>query len=97
MLYENSIEHKQVRELGIEWLSLQALEELQIGKFLETLGWDEPKIQLTLTQIISRAVYPASELKTSKWMVENSAICNLTHYPKEKLTKDKLYKNALDL
>jgi hypothetical protein len=97
MLYESSIEHKQVRELGIEWLSLQGLEELEIGKFLQTLGWDENKIQLTLTQIISRAAYPASELKTSKWMVENSAICELTHYPKEKITKDKLYKNALEL
>jgi hypothetical protein len=30
-------------------------------------------------------------------MVENSAICDLTHYPKEKITKDKWYKNALDL
>ena len=97
MVYENSIEHKQVRELGTEWLSLQALEELQMGQFLKSLGWDENKIQLTLTQIVSRAVYPASELKTSKWMVENSAICELTHYPKEKLTKDKLYKNALEL
>lgn len=97
MVYENSIEHKQVRELGTEWLCLQALEELQISKFLQSLGWDEQKIQLTITQIVSRAVYPASELKTSKWMVENSAICDLTHYPKEKLTKDKLYKNALEL
>jgi hypothetical protein len=24
MLYESSIEHKQLRELGIEWLSLQS-------------------------------------------------------------------------
>ena len=97
MVYENSIEHKQVRELGTEWLSLQALEELKVGEFLKSLGWEEQKIQLTLTQIISRAVYPASELKTSLWMVENSAICDLTHYPKEKITKDKLYKNALEL
>jgi Transposase DDE domain len=97
MLYESSIEHKLVRELGAEWLSLQALEELQLPTFLQTLGWDEHKIQLTLTQIISRAVYPASELKTSKWMVENSAVCDITHYPKEKITKDKLYKNALEL
>lgn len=97
MLYESSIEHKRVRELGTEWLSLQALEELEIAKFLETLGWTELQIQLTVSQIISRAVYPASELKTSKWMSENSSICDLTHYPKEKITKDKLYKNALDL
>ncbi|TAG85006.1 MAG: IS1634 family transposase [Bacteroidetes bacterium] len=97
MLYENSIEHKQVHELGTEWLSLQALEELEFSNFLKSLGWDDLQIKLTLTQIVSRAVYPASELKTSKWMVENSAICDLTLYPKEKITKDKLYKNALEL
>jgi hypothetical protein len=30
-------------------------------------------------------------------VIENSSICDLTHYPKEKITKDKLYKNALEL
>lgn len=93
----DTLEHRQVRELGIEWLSLQALEELQLNKFFEQLGWSAEQIQLTMTQIVSRAVYPASELKTSRWIKENSAICELTHYPVDKLTKDKLYQNALAL
>jgi len=93
----DTIEHRQVREIGIEWLSLQALEELQLDKFFEKLGWSSEQIQLTMTQIVSRAAYPASELKTSRWIKENSAICDLTHYPVEKLTKDKLYQNAIAL
>lgn len=93
----DTLEHRQVRELGIEWLSLQALEELQLDKFFEKMGWSTEQIQLTLTQIISRAAFPASELKTSRWIKENSAICDLTNYPVEKITKDKLYQNALAL
>ena len=87
----NSIQNKEVREIGAEWLSYQALEQLQIQDFLEKQNWHREDIQLALTHIISRAVYPASELATSRWIVENSAVCELTKYPKEKITKDKLY------
>ncbi len=87
----NSIQNKEVREIGAEWLSYQALEQLQIQDFLEKQNWHREDIQLALTHIISRAVYPASELATSRWIVENSAVCELTNYPKEKITKDKLY------
>ena len=50
-----------------------------------------------MVQLVSRAVFPASELKTSSWIKENSSICELMGYPVEKLTKDKLYKHALEL
>jgi hypothetical protein len=59
--------------------------------------WSDQSIELAMTQIISQAVFPSSENKTSKWIVENSSICELTDYPVEKITKDKLYKSALDL
>ena len=50
-----------------------------------------------MTQVISRAVYPGSELATSKWIKDNSAICDITGYDIDKITKDKLYQSALDL
>ena len=50
-----------------------------------------------MTQVISRAVYPGSELATSKWIKENAAICDITGYDVNKITKDKLYQSALDL
>jgi hypothetical protein len=93
----DSIKHKEVREIGAEWLNLQALNQLGIGDFLTNLGWNEQKVKLTITQIIARAIYPASELKTTSWIKENSGICELTGYPLNKITKDKLYTNALDL
>jgi hypothetical protein len=92
-----TIQHKQVREIGGEWLGYQCLQQLGIQAFLQSLGWPPDQIQLALTQIISRAFYPASELKTSRIIHENSAICTLTGYPMEKLTKDKLYSSALRL
>lgn len=97
LVYVDSITNKNVREVGAEWLSLQALQQLKLDLFLKSRGWSDAQINLAFTQIISRAVYPASELKTSKWIVENSAVCELTGYAVEKITKDKLYASALNL
>ena len=97
MVFEESIRHPDVREIGSEWLCCQALEQLKLGDFLTNTGFSEEETRLALTQIISRAVYPASELETSRWIHENSAVCSVTGYPVEKITKDKLYKSALKL
>ena len=87
----NSIKNKDVREVGAEWLCFQAIRQLGVGTLLSDQGWDEDQVQLAITHIISRAVYPASELKTSSWIKENSAVCELTGYDIDKITKDKLY------
>ena len=87
----DSVKNKNIREAGTEWLCKQALEQLGISSFLKAEGWPEEQIQLALTHIISRAVYPASELRTSQWIKQNSSVCELTGYPLEKITKDKLY------
>lgn len=93
----NTLEHPEAKEFGAEWLGFQALKQLKIDSFLMEQKWTDEKIQLAMTQIISRAVFPASENKTSKWIGENSSICELTGYPIQKITKDKLYQSALDL
>jgi len=87
----DSIRHKDVREVGAEWLSYQAMGQLGIGTFLESQGWCEDDIKLALSHIISRAVYPASELETTRWIKENSSVCEVTGYDIERLTKDRLY------
>jgi len=87
----NSIRNKDVREIGAEWLSYQAMKQLQVAPFLEGLGWNEDDIKLALSHIISRAVYPASELETTRWIKENSSVCEITGYNIEQITKDRLY------
>lgn len=87
----NSIKNKDIREVGTEWLCAQVAQQLQLAEFFAEKGWGENAVQLALTHIISRASYPASELRTSQWIKENSAICELTNYAEGKITKDKLY------
>jgi len=87
----NSIKNKDVREVGAEWLSYQAMSQLQIAPFLEGQGWSQDEIKLAQSHIISRAIYPASELETSRWIQQNSSVCEVTGYDIEKITKDRLY------
>ena len=93
----DTMRHSNVREIGSEWICHQSLEELGLIKVLAAAGFTQEQIQLAATQIISRAVYPASELKTASWIKENSAIVELTGQDCQKITKDKLYESALRL
>ena len=93
----DTMRHSNVREIGSEWICHQTLQELGITQVLATAGFTEEQIQLAATQIVSRAVYPASELKTASWIKENSAIGELTGQDCDKITKDKLYESALRL
>jgi len=87
----NTLKNKDVRELGAEWLSLQAVRELGIDSYLSSRDWSDEEVSLAVSHIVSRAVYPASELKTVRFMEDNSSICELTGYDINKMTKDKLY------
>jgi transposase len=93
----DTMRHSNVREIGAEWICHQTLEELGISRVLAEAGFTPDQIQLAATQIVSRAVYPASELKTAFWIRENSAIGELTGYDCQTITKDKLYESALRL
>jgi len=91
-----TIRNKDVREIGTEWIGYQTLEQLKLKSFLEKLGWEESQIQLALTQIISRAVYPFSELRTSRWIQENSAICEITGYPPRKNNQGQIVSKCIE-
>jgi len=93
----STMQNKDGREVGAEWLCKQAFDQLNIGGFLRHKGWAKEKIALAATHIISRAVCPASELKTVSFIKENSAVCELTGHNRDKITKDKLYKISHDL
>ncbi len=97
MVNIDTVKHRDVREIGAEWIGYNAWQKLELTQLLINRGWTEEQVQLAATQIISRAVYPASELKTARWIKENSAVCELTRYDLEKITKDKLYQSALSL
>jgi len=87
----SSLKNKDAREIGAEWMCKQAFDQLWISDFLNQQNWDKEKISLATTHIISRAVYPASELKTVSFIKENSAISEISGFDKDKITKDLLY------
>ena len=93
----DTIKHKEARQIGTEWLCLNTWNQLHLTELFTTAGWREEQIKLAMTQVISRAVYPGSELATSRWIKDNSAICDVTGYDIDKITKDKLYQSALAL
>ena len=97
MINADTMQHSHVREVGAEWMCYHSWNTLQLTEFLLSVGFSETQAQLAATQVISRAVYPFSELRTSRCIKENSAITELTGYDLSKITKDKLYAGALDL
>ena len=96
-LKADTMEHTAGQDIGTERICHAALEKLQPGQLLRKQGWSTNDIQLACTQIVSRAAYPASELETARWIQENSAVCTLSGYDKESVTKNKLYQSALRL
>ncbi len=97
MVDADTLRHSNVREIGTEWMCQNTWDKLKLTELLLEQGFNEDEAKLAATQIISRTTYPASELKTTSWVKENSAVCELTGYEMEKLTKDKLYQSALHL
>lgn len=87
-----SIEMEDVREVGAEWLCKQTPEELGVGDFLRGLNWSEYQVETALIQLISRAVYPASEHKTALWINENSAVAELFNRQPDTINRFNLYR-----
>ena len=97
MVNMDTLQHRNAREVGAENIAYQTWEKLQLTALLLSHGFTQEQAMLAATQVVSRAVYPASELKTTRWIKENSAVCELTGYDINKITKDKLYESALHL
>jgi len=97
LIKAESVKHKEAREIGTEWICATTWNNLRLTELFEGIGWHQEKIQLVMTQVITRSIYPYSELASSKWIRDNSAICDITGYDVNKITKDKLYESALHL
>lgn len=87
----NSFETEEVREIGAEWLCYQAIQQLEISRFLEQQGWDKKSIQHAVIHLISKAVYPCSENKSAYWIQNNSDVASLLGLESQKITRHHLY------
>lgn len=84
----------EARIIGCENLCNSTMRMLDIRKYLTSRGWKRDQINFALMQIIARAIYPYSELKTVRYLRENTALAEMFGIPKEKITKDALYESA---
>ena len=93
-----TLKFERARSFGAENICKTVVKELKLEEFLGSLpGWDIKSVRLALVQVIARAVHPASELGTAKWLLENSSLLEMFHLEAGDLTKDKLYDSALRL
>jgi transposase len=90
----DSLRQREPRVIGPEAVCRSTANMLRIREFLFSKGWSREQVSLAMVQIIARAVYPCSELKTVSWLRENSALLEMFSLRKDDVTKDALYQGA---
>ena len=93
----SSLVQKEARTIGPEAICRSTENLLMIRQFLNSKGWSREEVDLALMQIIARAIYPFSELKTVRCLQGNSALLEMFKLDRRKVTKDALYKSAVRL
>lgn len=96
LLFGDTLEGREAREMGAEWCCYQAVEQLGVAGLLRREGWDEPFISKALASLITRTVYHASEYKSLRIMRENSAVCELFGFPASELNTHNIYDIPLE-
>ena len=92
-----SLVQKEARTIGPEAICRSTASMLRIREFLCSKGWGREQVELALMQIIARAIYPFSELKTVRCLRDNSALLEMFKLDRKKVTKDALYQSAIRL
>ena len=90
----DTLEHTDARDIGAEWLCLQAVRQLKLEGYLRSIGWTEEDVKIAIAHLITRTIYTPSELKSMRIMQENSGICELMGIPEDSLTLRKIYSVA---
>lgn len=97
MIQAVTIRFSNVSKVGTKWICYNSWYQLDFDKVLEENGFTPVEIQLAQTQVICRAVNPASELATARWKSESSVVMELTGHDPLKINKDWLHRSALCL
>ena len=90
----DSLTQRHARTIGPEAICRSTACVLGMREFLNSKGWSREDVDLALMQIIARAIYPFSELKTVRCLQGNSALLEMFKMDKARVTKDALYESA---
>jgi len=78
----NSIFNEDSRSFGGEWLSKQIIDDCGLSDFLsQNINNADIAKQIEI-EVISRMIHPSSELETSRWLKNESSLCELLSLPK---------------
>lgn len=94
MVYTDTLRHTDARNVGGEWLCLQAVRQLRLEEFLLAQGWSEEKVKIAVAHLITRTIYAPSEFRSIDIMWENSGICELLKLDEDKINVHSVYKVA---
>ena len=93
----NSLENRDVREIGAEWVVKQTIDKFGAKELLARLGMDKKQINLSYINWISRTVHPTSEPGTEKWLQRNTGLAELFDLQDSKVTRHQLYHISREL
>lgn len=88
----NSLEEEDIREIGAEWLSKQAIDLSGLPVYLRGEGYSEYQVNTMLISLICKMVHPSSELEAERWLKENTALCELYNLEVDDINRHDLYR-----
>lgn len=88
----NSLEEEDIREVGAEWLSKQAIDLSGLPVYLRGKGYSEYQVNTMLISLICKMVHPSSELEAERWLKENTALCELYNLEADDINRHDLYR-----
>lgn len=103
-VYVEGINIENNRTFGSENLCKQICEKLDMYRCFENIGFSDSENKLAQISIISRAIFSASEYKTTQYLKDNSSLKSLFGIPDITIThqnlyniSDKLHQNKIEI
>jgi len=88
------VDCSEARTFGCEHLCSQVLQKLGLGDYLKKLEWSPDDRKMALISIAARAIFSASEYKTSQYLTDNSDLLSCLTYEGTSVSHKQLYRIA---
>ena len=88
----DSLEQVRPRSVGVEYVALRAIEQLELGAILTECGFNGKLKNAALANVIARLAHPGSELATWRWLNATSALGELMEVDFEAMSLMTLYR-----
>lgn len=90
----SSINNKDIRSIGAEYLGLSSYLDLRLDRFFSDIGFNERQCNLAALSIIGRLVCPCSENATREWAVHRTGLGDILGYDFSDISNNALYRIA---